>query len=79
MKSYINNKGKKVVIAEMPSSYLLNSYSHYQKRLVEITKKLKGVGQQSDYKKLLQEQVNSLWAEIAKRNLVPMPVDNRAK
>ena len=71
--SYINNSGKKIIIADMPGRYLLNSYSHYSARLKLVKDRFKGDEKVPAYYKNLQIQVQSLWAEIKKRNLLQEP------
>lgn len=66
MKSYINNKGVVVVIAEMPDAYLLNSYTYYKKRL-EL---LKPDSFMSDYDVEIANRAKALKAEIERRKLI---------
>jgi hypothetical protein len=73
MDSYISNSGKKVIIREMASPYLLNSYSYYNNRLEIMKKQLYKNKQILDYFDRLQNQVDSLWSEIERRNLLPTP------
>ena len=73
MKSYINNSGKKIVIADMPGPYLLNSYSYYNARLVLLRKGFGKRAEITEYYKRLKNQVDSLWSEIQKRNLLTSP------
>ena len=70
--SYINNKGKTVVIAEMVDAYLLNSYAYYNNRCKLI--KEKGNSPFTDgYYNELSERVAALKAEIDKRKLLETP------
>lgn len=64
--SYINNKGKTVVIAEMVDAYLLNSYAYYKKRMEAATTE----SFMSQFDVELAERVKALKAEIDKRKLV---------
>lgn len=66
MKSYINNKGKVVVVAEMVDAYLLNSCAYYKKRL-ELAKQNSFM---SDYDVELKGRVDALHAEIKRRKLI---------
>lgn len=73
MKYYINDKGQRILIAEMPDAYLLNSYAKQNKRLQEIMKRLKDnptlavyISQEVNTIQLL---INDLREEVRKRNL----------
>lgn len=66
IKSYLNNKGKVVVIAEMPDAYLLNAYAYYKKRM-EIAKTDSFM---SEYDVELEERAEALKAEIDRRKLI---------
>lgn len=66
IKSYLNNKGKVVVIKDMVDAYLLNSYAYYKKRM-EVAKQESFM---SDYDVELSERVEALKAEINRRKLV---------
>lgn len=66
LKSYLNNKGKEVVIAEMVDAYLLNAYAYYKKRM-EIAKTSSFM---SEYDVELELRAKSLKAEIEKRKLI---------
>lgn len=66
LNSYLNNKGKVVVISEMVDAYLLNSYAYYKKRLESS----KTESFMSEYDIDLLDRVKSLKAEIDKRKLI---------
>ena len=66
IKSYLNNKGKEVVIIDMVDAYLLNSYAYYKKRAELI----KANSFMSEYDVELGERVKALKAEIDRRNLI---------
>ena len=64
--SYINNKGRVVIIVEMVDAYLLNSYAYYKKRLELI----KAEAFMSEYDVGLLNRVEALKREIDRRKLV---------
>ena len=72
---YIGNSGDKVVIANMPDSYLLNSYVKYKKR-VELLEKAESKFSKStgpriqSYQNLLKSIAYSLKLEVEKRCLI---------
>lgn len=66
IKSYLSNKGKVVVIADMPDAYLLNAYAYYKKRM-EVAKTNSFM---SEYDVELEVRAKSLKAEIEKRKLI---------
>lgn len=66
IKKYLNNKGKVVIIAEMPDAYLLNSYAYYKKRM-EVAQ---SEGFMNEYDVELSDRVEALKAEIDRRKLV---------
>lgn len=66
VKSYLNNKGQVVIIAEMVDAYLLNSYAYYKKRMEAA----KSDSFMSEYDAELADRVAALKAEIDKRELI---------
>jgi len=66
IKEYLNNKGQRVVIADMVDAYLLNSYAYYKKRMGV----LKIESFMSEYDVELAERVEALKAEINRRKLI---------
>ena len=66
MKSYINNKGKIVIIKDMPDAYLLNSYAYHKKRAEAV----KSESFMSEYDIELQRRIEALRTEIMRRKLL---------
>lgn len=70
---YVNNAGKTIIIKNMPGPYLLNSYGYYKKRLDLMDEQFGNNKNIAKYRDKVKIQVDSLWAEIQERNLLPTP------
>ena len=74
MKTYINDKGQTILIAEMPDAYLLNAYAKQKKRLDELRKKVQSNSSLVNYigqtLNSTEQLVRDMLDEIHKRNLI---------